>query len=188
MRAWRLQDYQVAGPAWIRTEHFAIIARAPGRATEEQILLMLQALLADRFRLATHHEARPINVYALVVSGSGPKLTEAKGRGATFVGPADPDNRETAFRWAPIWQLAFRLRRYVGRPVIDETGLTGLYDFKLPFPVMRLSGPQDLPATDPDYVPSLFTSVKERLGLELKAKKAPVDVLVVDRVERPTAN
>ncbi len=188
MRAYRLQNYQIIGPAWIRAERFVITAKAPGRATEDQILLMLQALLADRFGLAAHSETRLVKVLALVVSRNGAKIAEARGRGPTSVGPADSENKETAFRRVTIQQLALRLRRYVGLPIINETVLTGHYDFNLPLPVMTASGPQDLSATDPDYVPSIFTSLKERLGLEMKAKKSPVDVLVLDHVERPTAN
>ncbi len=179
------ENYQIAAPPWLKSERFTIVAQAPSGTTRTQAMLMLQTLLAERFRLVVHHEERPMNVFALVISRGGPKLTEAVGRRSAYVGPSEPGNPDTAFRSAPISLLTWRLKIVAGRPVIDETGLRGVYDFRLPIPAMLLNGPNDLPA-DPDFSPSLFTSLRERLGLELRPEKAPVDVLVVDHVERPT--
>ena len=150
---------------------------------------MLQSLLADRFKLTFHREAKTGPVYRLVAAPGGPKLTEADAAGgySSFV---TPDG--FVFRNSEMIRLAGVLTGRVNRVVLDETGLTGLYSFvlKTPLPVGqdpaavkrqdRLS-PEASSASD-------FAAALKQLGLQLIADKAPVDYLVIDHVEKPSEN
>jgi uncharacterized protein (TIGR03435 family) len=189
-RAYGVKPYQVKGPEWINTERYMILAKAAGAVPEDKILLMLQTLLAERFKLALHREEKEMQIYALVVSRNGPKLKEATDEGATQI---SPDGRETVFERVSMGMLAGTVAGSVDRPVIDATGLKGLYNFRLswandvrPRPNAPAAGSPD--ATDPDDAPSIFTALQERLGLKLEPGKAPVDVLVIDHIEKPSRN
>jgi uncharacterized protein (TIGR03435 family) len=181
-RAYGMKPYQVTGPAWINEERYMIVAKAAGAAPEEQLVLMLQRLLTERFKLAFHRESKETPVYALVMSKSGPKLKEATDEGATQI---SADGRETVFERVSMSLLAGTLARSVDRPVIEATGLKGLYNFRLAWANDR-PGPD--PASDPEEAPSIFTALQERLGLKLEARKAPIEMLVVDHIEKPSAN
>jgi bla regulator protein BlaR1 len=173
-------------PGWTDGEHFDVAAKAPADATDEQRRQMMQALLADRCKLAVHQDTKEMPVYALVVAKGGPKLqpskadSEFKGSRGVFVGTG-----------VPMQMLAGQLRRLLGRPVNDETGLSGEYDFKLewtpdePAP----AGSAEARTAPPDRTgPSIFTALQEQLGLRLESRKGVVVVLVVDGVERPSEN
>ena len=128
-------------------------------------------------------------VYALVVSKNGPKLKEAADEGATQIGA---DGREIVFERASMGQLAGTVGRSVDRPVIDETGLKGLYNFRLAWakedrPIPNGTAVGTVEPNNPNDAPSIFTALQE-LGLKLEARKAPVEVLVVDHIEKPSAN
>jgi uncharacterized protein (TIGR03435 family) len=179
-RAYGVRPFQVTGPEWIDTERYTIAAKAAGAVPEQTTRLMLQALLAERFRLALHHETKEVPVYALVVAKGGPKVKEATGEGETQI---DGDGRETVFERVSMGQLAGVLGRSLGRQVSDETALKGLYSFRLAWANPRL---QD--ADGADDAPSIFAALQERLGLKLDSRKAPVDLLVVDHIERPAGN
>jgi bla regulator protein BlaR1 len=200
--AYDMRPYQISGGSqWVDTERYDIDARAatsdantpmdPAKMSQERrkILEGLKSLLADRFQLALHSETKEQPVYALVVNKGGPKLQESTeprglirkmGRGtlkAQAVG---------------LEKLALNLSNELGRPVIDKTGLAGKYDFELKWASSEASAapPQTaefaLPA-DPDG-PSIFTALQEQLGLRLESGKGPVEVLVIDRAERPSKN
>jgi uncharacterized protein (TIGR03435 family) len=171
---------------------------------------MLQALLVDRFKLTLHRETRDLPVFALVIAKNGPKLQESK-PGDTFPngvkvpgGPLSPRSirfgpGQLAGHGIPVASLVDLLSQRLGRTVVDKTGLKGIYDFTLQWmpdqgpPAMPM-GPEDgKPATDnpapPESSgPSLFTAIQEQLGLKLESTKAPVDVLVIDHIERPSEN
>jgi uncharacterized protein (TIGR03435 family) len=189
-RAYGVKPYQVIGPEWINTERYMIVAKADGVAPQDKILLMLQTLLADRLKLAVHRETKEMPVYALVVSKGGPKLQEAKEDGATQIGG---DGDEIVFERASMPQLAATLTRTVERPVVDATGLKGLYNFRLAWADDSRPNPNApsagvVGASDPADPPSVFTALQERLGLKLESRKAPVEVLVIDHIEKPSAN
>jgi uncharacterized protein (TIGR03435 family) len=207
--AYGVKPFQVSAPGQMNSERYDIIAKIPPGATPEQFKLMLQNLLADRFNLLFHHESRILPVYALVVEKNGPKLKESakiapnsgqpqavKGPDAngfptlppSYTGvvgfPSNGHMRLTGQR-APLSQLTQMLG--LDRPIVDETGLTGDYDFKLDFEwrFSRAAQPADN-ASDP--APSVFAAL-ETLGLKLEAKKVPFDVLVIDHLDKqPTAN
>jgi uncharacterized protein (TIGR03435 family) len=177
------RDYALSAPDWMRFERFDVVVKFPPGTPLEQLMLMLQNLLADRFKLKAHRESREMPVYALVVGKSGSKLRESApgatgGVGMTGVG------RITS-RAAPLQGLADHLSNaalQIDRPVIDQTGLKGRYDFTLEWT------PDNLPPGD-STAPSLFTAVQEQLGLKLESRKAPVEIVVVDSAEKtPTEN
>jgi uncharacterized protein (TIGR03435 family) len=194
--AYSLRDYQLLGGAeWTRSEPYDIVAKAEGDGTPtmDQVRLMLQTLLESRFNLKAHRETREMQVYALVTGKSGPKLKEVEsaddpllnfgneGRGAQFT-----------FSNAPVEFLIRQLPRMPGvdRPVLDKTGLSRHYDFKLYISDFQLSlnaEHRGIPAADAEG-PSIFTALQEQLGLKLESQKAPVEVLVVDHVDRPSGN
>jgi uncharacterized protein (TIGR03435 family) len=176
--AYDLKDYEISGPEWINiAEHYDIIAKAAGPATNEQMRPMLQTLLTERFQMKLHREKKELPVYVFLPGKGAPKL-KAPGEG-------DPSLSRNAnaitFHKFPISRLTFLLTRRMDRPVVDMTGLNGLYDF-----TVDLSG---LPPADPSTSPSIFTAVEEDLGLKLEARSFPVDILMIDQVERvPTEN
>jgi uncharacterized protein (TIGR03435 family) len=181
--AYDLKDYQVAGPDWIKADNrYDIVANAPG-ASENDMRIMLQTLLLERFRMKVHRETRDLDVYALLPGKGVPKVKEASADEETSLG-AGP-NGTVKFTKQPISRFTFLLTRRMDRPAIDMTGLKGLYDFTIDLSGLGFNGnpPQDASA------PSVFTTVQENLGLRLEAQKAPIDLLVVDHAEKvPTAN
>lgn len=168
---------------------------APVKLTKTQRRQMLQALLADRFRLAVRNETRDVPIYELVVSKGGPRLHAFAPVNGTTRGITGPDGRVYSgistlgahgmivLQGYPISLLADFLKPELGRPVIDKTGLTGKYDISLRWT------PDNTPADSPlAGGPSLFVAVEEQLGLKLNSTKGPVTTLVVDHIERPSAN
>jgi bla regulator protein BlaR1 len=183
----------VGGPEWIDNDAdryemqgkiddatFAAMQTMPVAERNRQVNLMEQALLADRFALKVHFEKRQLPVYALVVAKGGPKLREAKpDEVARLTGTGNGQNNVLDAQALTLAQLVRSpLLRPGGRMVVDQTGLTGRYDFTLK------SSSGDADATGP----SLFTAMEEQLGLKLVSTKAPVEVIVVDHVERPGEN
>jgi len=193
-------DYQMTGaPAWVNTERYSIRAKPPAGAPLAAMTVMIRNLLNDRFRLATHLETREQPIFHLVTARSdgrlGPDLKpspECKsppcGSGRTGPGLLVGGSRRMA-------QLVSALSDLTGRPVIDRTGLTGLYDYTLKFTyegrMPGLMGPLGVPAgapapaADPD-TPSLSTALQEQLGLKLESARGPVEVVVIERFEKPT--
>jgi uncharacterized protein (TIGR03435 family) len=154
---------------------------AYGKLAAEDKNRMLQSLLGERFHLKAHIEQREIPVYELVLAKDGPKLKEAT---ANEAGKASIISRRGKVECVsmPLTSLPWILNSEVGRPVMDKTGLAGKYDFTLDYV------PAAKAATDDSGGPSIFTALQEQLGLRLEPAKAPMDVLVIDAVERPAAN
>lgn len=194
--AYEVEDFQISGgPKWLHTEKFDVNATSTGNATWAQTRLMLQDLLATRFKLQLTRESRPMSAYALDIGKNGPKLSP----------PTDPscqpppmgvcgrlrllNGKVLSGVNVTTSQLARVLTTFLGRPVIDETGLHETFDFKMDFVI-------DLPKPEPAQGangaepsgPSVFTSVQEQLGLRLVPKKDPVEVLVISGGELPTPN
>jgi uncharacterized protein (TIGR03435 family) len=209
-------------------DHFDIVAKAENDDVDDapraetsgeptRLQLMLQALLAERFKLETHYETKEMPIYALVPARAdgklGPQLQRsetdcaaimaaARGRGAVPPpGPPQPGDRmPCGMRIGPgiltagsstMAQFANSLSMFVGRIVEDHTGFTGNFDFNLTWTPdqmpQRPPGAPELPPIDPNG-PSIFTAVQEQLGLKLDSQKGPVRVLVIDRAEHPTEN
>jgi uncharacterized protein (TIGR03435 family) len=170
---------------------------------------MLQALLADRFKLSIHRETKELPVYALVAAKNGPKLQEAKADATYPNGIKGPDGvarggmmriggGEVTGQGLPIANLTRMLSQQLGRTVIDKTGLTGKYDFTLQWTPDESQGPMfkgadgappgGNPAPPESSGPSLFTAIQEQLGLKLESQKGPVEIIVIDHVEKPSQN
>ena len=208
----------VGGPDWLASDRFDVIAKAPeGEITFELMRPMLRTLLAERFKLRVHNETREMPVYDLVKARSdgtlGPNLTPSTVDCATALGgrqgggpppaPPQPGQRvdcgfiiglgRMSVGGMPIEQLARDLSPMVGRVVLDKTGLTGNYSYELTYAPEQLGGgPPPLlngapPTFDPN-LPSIFTALQEQLGLKLDSARGPVEVLVIDRAERPVAD
>jgi uncharacterized protein (TIGR03435 family) len=177
-KAYKVQQYQIAGPDWIETERFDIVARFPPHSTGDQVPLMLQALLEDRFKLALHRETKELPTYALVVAKNGPKFKTTESEGLTINSNRTHWHVEAK---ASMHRLAEILSEEVGRPVLDQTGLSGSYEMTLDW------APDDAPANDATAGPSIFTALQEQLGLRLDSAKGPVEMLVIDRAERTSS-
>jgi uncharacterized protein (TIGR03435 family) len=176
-QAYKVQAYQIAGPDWIETERFDIAAKIPAGAGRDQVPLMLQALLADRFNLTIHRETKELPVYTLNVAKNGPKLKTTESES----GITSNSNRTSWHLTAKISMHRFAefLSERVSRPVLDQTGLNGSFEITLDW------APDDAPATnDAAAGPSIFTALQEQLGLKLNATKGPVETIVVDRANR----
>jgi uncharacterized protein (TIGR03435 family) len=163
----------IGGPKWIDSARFEIEAKAQGAADRPLIHRMLQALLADRFHLAARREQREMPVYFLVLAKDGPKLRDPKHDGRP---PAnDPGIRRFGV-FGNIVGLTHMLSNLLERPVIDKTGINGSHDWSLKL------AQDDVPAA------AVFAALEDQLGLKLESAKAPVDVVVIERVEKPSAN
>lgn len=213
--AYQVVDFQIAGlPDWGKTARFNIDAKSGDRSDEDpmkmsqeqrdafqkRLQLRVQSLLEDRFALKAHRETRELPVYELVVGKNGPRLTAAapgtddKSRGMMRMGRG-----ELTGMAVPTAELAKALAEQTGRTVIDKTGLKGEYDFKLQWtpevaamnsmaPPPGAQPPQAAASPDDATGPSLSTALQEQLGLKLESAKGPVEVIVIDHVEKPSAN
>jgi uncharacterized protein (TIGR03435 family) len=249
MTAYGVKGFQISGPGWLESERYDIVAKLPRGATKAEFMVMLQNLLAERFKLALHREKKDLPMYALVVGKNGPKLKESveepapkEGDAPKVSGPADDPLPGAAMRRLPMGRdgfpvlppgagrggmmislssgnahmaangqtmagLAEMLSNQMDLPVVDMTGLTGKYDFTLTFAPeggvgLRLpagiappppAGPPPgesgggMPAAstpDAQSSPNLFTALQEQLGLKLEQRKGPVDLLVIDHLEK----
>jgi uncharacterized protein (TIGR03435 family) len=245
MEAYSVKRNQISGgPNWLDSERFDIVAKVPPRATKEQVKVMLQNLLAERFKLTLHRDTKELPIYVLEVGPKGPKLKESTvndtqaaepprplpprpGIGGMKLGadgcpetpPAAASRAANFMMMTPNGEcmisngqtmdgLAAQLSNRLDRPVIDRTGLKGKYVLRLRYdpssmpggrggPVMMKEGPNPTqaggdpanriaPDGDP---PHIFNALQEQLGLKLEARKGPLDLLVIDHVERtPTEN
>jgi uncharacterized protein (TIGR03435 family) len=175
------RDDEVLGaPGWVRTDRYDLLASLPEGATRNDVSAMMRTLLAERFELRTHLEKRNHSLYELVVAKGGPKMKPGV--------PNSPDgNYQVSRRGVSIRdsnvgmaRLAGALEDYVGRRVVDKTGLSGMYSVEIEFapPRMEVNG------RGGELFPSVFTAVQERLGLKLEEMSGPVDVLVIDHISR----
>ena len=199
MEAYNARVFQISGgPGWIGNERWDIQAKADnvqGRLPASQLRMMLQTLLEDRFQLKIHSEIKEMPVYALRVGKNGSKLTPH------VDGPPQPGegSRWGSFNFQRLStaMLATKLSLQLGRIVIDRTNLKGEYDVTLEWAyepgqggLEALGLPADLeapPAPDPNK-PSILIAVQEQLGLRLDSEKGPVEIIVIDHVEKPSGN
>jgi uncharacterized protein (TIGR03435 family) len=159
---------------------------------------MIQALLADRFKLATHQENKEATVYAIVAGKNGPKVPESESTNGSNNRQMRIANGQLNATGVPMQFLADTLSRILGRTVIDKSGLTGLRDFKLQWvpdestslrmPGMPPPGGGDAAPPSDSKGPTLFTALEEQLGLKLNTEKGQVKYIVIDHIEKPTEN
>ena len=253
--AYGIKGYQVSGPKWLEGDRFDVVAKIAMGATKEQFQMMLQNLLAERFKLAVHRETKELPIYALVVGKGGPKLKETVADSAAPQGgPSGPGGPSASTpptgpppggdgagpvrlkmgadgmpqlppgmgknglmmmmmngrlrlvgNGQPVSALTEMLGNQLGRPVVDATELKAKYDFTLDFTPENMAGPMGMMpppqhdggpggagpmASAPDAGgPSIFTALQEQMGLKLEQRKGPIDLLVVDHMEKtPTEN
>ncbi len=193
-----LDDKFIGIPGWANDENFDIEAKVdPAEVAVFQKLnfdkrqLMVQALLADRFKLRAHHETRELPIYELVIAKNGPKLQASETNpvpGDITVGRGRITGKNVV-----MYRLETALTRTLGRTIVDKTGLRGPYDFTLNWtpddadPSSSQSPNGAAQETDASWG-SIFTAIQEQLGLKLVPAKGPVEVLIVDHVEYPSAN
>ena len=206
-RAYDVKSPQVSGPSWIDSERFDVHAKIPEGAPADQVPAMLRTLLEQRFQLKCHRETKELPVYELVEAKGGQKMEKAKeetGRARMSMENHGDGVMYGTVTSATMANFSDILARWVDRPVIDKTGLKGAFDFTLELSMqdmagmrgaMVMHGPPGGGAGGPSAGPpenaaggSLFSSI-QRLGLKLEAKRAPVDLLIVDSAEKaPTEN
>jgi uncharacterized protein (TIGR03435 family) len=176
-QAYRVKNFQIVGPNWLDSERFDVVATLPKNTSDDQLREMLQTLLRERFRLAFHRESKAMSAYVLLPGKGGPKLS-AVGERIGGVRTTSSANRRHLSGKVSMPYFAGLLSNMLDRPVVDMTGLTGVYDLDLEWSVYDATGG----ATDDP--PSLFTVLQEKLGLRLESRKAPADLYVIDHVER----
>jgi uncharacterized protein (TIGR03435 family) len=217
--AYGIKEDLISGvPSWAETAGYdveakmdesvaAALQQLPAEQRAEHRRLMLQSLLADRFKLKAHREAKELPIYALVIAKGGFKLKEADPNKTDTNGVKGPDGRPLPMgmmmmrpgqlnaKAIPISNLVANLSQQLHRTVVDKTGLTGKYDITLQWTPEEGSGPMfpggppsgAPPPPDPNG-PSIFTALQEQLGLRLDSTKGPVETLVLDHVETPSEN
>jgi uncharacterized protein (TIGR03435 family) len=218
LNAYGVQSFQiVGGPAWIESEGYNIDAKAEGSASQRQVFLMLQSLLEDRFHLKVHRETKELPAYALAPAKGGIKLPAPKEGDCVSPNPSasdwaggrlpppgadpaslpcgsvkvilQPSGARLQGAKAPMTEFIRMLSMVLGAPVIDKTGFTEPFDVRLDFLPDETTGalpPPPAPPDDPN--PTILTAIQEQLGLKLESTKGPVEVLVIDRLERPAEN
>jgi bla regulator protein blaR1 len=203
VNAFDVRPYQIVGaPDWMRTDRYDMEAKTEGNATTAQMMPMLRALLEDRFKLKVHRETREMPVFILTLTKGGLKVPLSTTACRTFnpnVPPPPPNADGTPIRWCnnvltgtPDGNMRWRAQNVgmggvvgalsgaLGRAVIDKTGFTGTIDVDVVF--SRDGAPGD------DVPPVLSTVLQDQLGLKIESGKGPVEVLVIDHVERPSEN
>jgi len=181
--AFGVKDFQIAGgPRWLDATSYDIEAKVDrnGRMSDEELRPYLQALLADRFKLKFHRETKEVSVYSLVVGKTGSKLAEHTGTGEpsgrTLFGSGKASMSATKVTTKKIAEV---LSQVLSRTVVDNTGLSGMYDLKLEWVPDQ---------TAESTGPSIFTALQEQLGLKLESTRGPVEVLIIDSAEKPSEN
>lgn len=184
------------GPDWLDKEKYDLMAEpeGEGQPNDKQWKTMLQKLLADRFQLKFHREKADLSVYAIVVGKNGSKMAKSQGDPNGLPGMFFSKLGALTCSNATMADFAGLMQSTVlDRPVVDQTALPGRYDFTLnwtpdQFQFGGRGGTAPPPADDAAAPPDLFTAMQEQLGLRFEATKAPADVLVIDRLEKPSAN
>lgn len=181
--AYGVLSFQLANePGWLDTEMYDIEAKTgtPEKISDDDLKPLLQSLLADRFHLKVHWETREGTVYALLVDKGGPKFKASSGDLKPGMNTnKGPDKAKMTGTAETMAVLASNLGNQLGRFAVDKTGLTGAYDFTFEW---------DRQSTADSTGPSLFTALKEQLGLRLESQKGQVEMLVIDNAERASEN
>lgn len=183
--AYGVQESQIAGPAWIDSDKFDITAKADGPATDDEMKRMMQALLADRFKLRFHHQEKELKAFVLTIAKGGAKVTPAAAP------DAKPYRQNSAngsvVKSMTIQQFGDFISQPLHMPVVDQTGLTGKYDFVLDF-TSYLPDAHNMDVNRPDSTSILMAALEGELGIKMETRKTQVDVMIIDHVEKPSAN
>jgi uncharacterized protein (TIGR03435 family) len=183
------------GPSWIESDHYDILAITPGekQPNHDQQMAMLRTLLSDRFKLNFHREPKIFPIYVLEIAKGGSKLkpsTAAPTDQPYLISTVYPGKILMPAKNASMADFVSVLQRAIlDRPVVDKTGLAGRYDFNLEWaPDESQFGGEVAPAASDAPEPGFFTAIQQELGLRLEATRGPVEAIVIDRAEHPSAN
>jgi uncharacterized protein (TIGR03435 family) len=196
MVAWNVKDFQVSGGgSWTDTERYDIDATAASPFARDEYRTMLQALLTDRFGLAIHRETHDKQGYALVVARGGTKLAPPVDDPSVMFSRTSTGDTTLKAPNVSMKRFAEALSTTLRAAVVDQTGIEGQFNVALQWtpdqasPALLKSGePAPPPPSDAIPGPSIFTALQETLGLKLESKKVPVEVIVIDRANRPSEN
>jgi uncharacterized protein (TIGR03435 family) len=186
--AYAINESQVVdAPKWFGEQHWNIdgVPDVEGEPNVNQYQRMVQKLLTTRFGVKMHHDQRKLSRYSLAVAKGGPKLEKSKSdpdAGMDENGWGNGSQRYMEFTNSNMSDLTLCLQEAAGKPIVNETNLSGRYDFVLHWT------PNEARATEPNAAPGLFTAIQEELGLKLEATRGPTDVLVIDAATQPTQN
>jgi uncharacterized protein (TIGR03435 family) len=190
-------DYLKGGPAWMDSDRFDVVAKAPEGTPVPTMRLMLQKLLEDRFHLVVHREEKVLKVYSMTIAKGGAKLKEAQGGNAVCAPSIGDDNvyhrdcRNMTMAELVEQLPAYAPRFFEGRPVVDATNLQGAWDFRLDWTPLSggLAGLQAAPGQEFDSGTTIFATMEKRLGLKLEQREQPMMIIVIDRIDHfPTEN
>ncbi|MCU1235062.1 MAG: hypothetical protein JWP63_3029 [Candidatus Solibacter sp.] len=183
--AWHVMDFQVSGPDWLGNERYDIMAKAAGPAPDAELRIMLQTLLAERFKVTLHRVTKEMSAYALVVAKGGPKFQESKTEGEASLVP-DQKTMRVVVQRTPLSQLVEMLSNVLRTPVVDLTELKGRYDIAVELAkyIPDRSSPDQM-----DPVNIITRGLQDELGLKIEPRKMPLDLLIIDHAEKiPSEN
>jgi uncharacterized protein (TIGR03435 family) len=180
--AYGFQRYRIlGGDDWLNSERYDILARAASAAPKTGLMLMLQMMLEDRFKLKVHRETKEIPIYALVVGKNGLKLRPGKEDGETEIGGAGHLINSRGMTMKALAGALTQITQRSGRPIQDMTGIEGVYDITLDFVSSDVADADNGPG------PDIFSALQEA-GLKLEPRKSSLEVLVIDHAQRPSEN
>jgi uncharacterized protein (TIGR03435 family) len=180
--AYNVHGFQISGgPKWMDSDRYDVETRAQGNPPVPEVRLMLEALLADRFKLTLHRENKESPVYWLVVGKKGPKMQRSAKEGGPF-----RIRRGSVIADTSMASLASLFTDWLDRVVLDKTELSGKYQVRLEWIPEEARPNEPEIASEPGA--SIFSALQEQLGLKLEARKGPVEMLVIDSAEKPTGN
>jgi uncharacterized protein (TIGR03435 family) len=177
--AYHLQAIQIDGPAWIDNGRYDIVAKAPAAATSEQLRLMVRTLLADRFKLAFHRETKEMPAYVVTVAKGGHKMTPSEGDGEMQMKPTGK-GLIVAITHVTLAQLSEMASSPLQAVVIDQSGLTGAWDFTLDVSSFVMTQPAGID----DAISMIVQALNQQVGIKIEQKKAPAELLIVDHAEK----
>ncbi len=205
--AYQVREFQISGePSWVDSERFDVVTKSDGNPRfdflKPELETMFQGVLADRFKLALHRETKELPVYSLVAAKNGPKIHPVDEQGCPEVPTPEnpcrflrrPQFAQLKGEKAPMGALVLMLSIVTGKTVVDKTDLKGSFSYTLDWKkyldqLQASSGPEVPQIFDPASVgPAIASALEEQLGLKLESTKGPVEILVIDHVERPTEN
>jgi uncharacterized protein (TIGR03435 family) len=171
-------DRVLGGPKWIESDHFDVEARASSPAGEPELSRMLQSTLAERFQLTVHRDTKTLPAFAMVLGKNGLRIHPDESEGGSR---SNGSRGKLVAQRMSMAKLAEKLTRLLGEPVVDDTNAQGVFTFTLEW------APETKDSAAADG-PSLFTALQQELGVKLESKKLPVEVIVIDKAEKPTEN
>lgn len=189
--AYSVPDGRVSGgPKWIEFDRFNVEARAEGPAKEPELLLMLRSMLAERFQLAVHPDTRSAPGFALTLAKNGLKIHPDETEVQPGWNSSQGSQGKIVAQRISMAKVADSLTRMLGTPVVDATNTKGLFTFTLEWTpeTARPAAAPDSVLPDAPAGPSLFTVLQQQLGVKLESEKLPVEVVVIDKAEKPTEN